>query len=94
MTRFIDVDGKPEYNVIIFGQEVCTMRKKRYARNSGSSGRPAAVPAAKPEPSGAMAQLHEAIDRTDFLDSHRKTYVPKPRAVRRYEKFASMGSDQ
>lgn len=41
-----------------------------------------------------MEQLHKAMEHTDFLDSRKKTYVPKPKAIRRYEKFASMGDEK
>ncbi len=54
---------------------------------------PASAPAAAKE-GPAMEQLHKAMEHTDFLDSRKKTYVPKPKAIRRYEKFASMGDEK
>lgn len=66
------------------------MKRSRNNRKT-RGGTTAAAPAGRPpKETGAMAQMHEAMEHTDFLDSRRKTYVPKPRAVRRYEKFASM----
>lgn len=76
------------------------MRKQK---RRGGHGRPSAdtnrtrTPSAPPAPkaeSAAMAQLHEAMERTDLLDGRKKAYVPKPRAIRRYEKFASMGEEK
>lgn len=70
---------------------------KRQHKRGGYSRKPAAASAPQApavKEGSAMDRLQQAKEHTDFLDSHKKTYVPKPRAIRRYEKFASMGEEK
>ena len=66
------------------------MARKHRARHA--SPRPA--PAAKAEPvSGAMAALAARTSEIDRREESRRDrdFQPKPRAIRRYEKYAGMG---
>lgn len=67
-------------------------------RKSQFTPKPAAVQEPKSEEpvrSAAMQTLMAEADRIDKLDEERKKhgdgFVPKPRAVRRFEKYANMG---
>lgn len=45
-----------------------------------------------PEESAAMAALKEKTSEIDRRDGHRgEGFQPKPRAIRKYEKYAGMG---
>lgn len=80
------------------------MAKRHRGSRSGGYKRTSQVarsaPSQAPEPeapvrSAAMQTLMAEADRIDKLDEERRKhgdgFVPKPRAVRRFEKYANMG---
>lgn len=66
-------------------------RRKRGGKRYGAA---AAAPTPMPSEPSALEKLRAATEHTDFLESRKKDRVPKPKAVRRYERYASMGRDE
>ena len=74
-------------------------KRKHYGNRNHNGGAgaqappPAARPAAPPKYQKALAQLAAALRITAPHASDGGAFVPKPRALRRYERYANMGND-
>lgn len=67
-------------------------KKRRGGRGSYQHRTAAKAPAAPAEPkSEAMEQLRQQTAGIDARSGHEKGFTPKPRAIRKYERFANMG---
>lgn len=69
-------------------------KKRRGGRGSYQPRKPAAAKPAAPEPekkSEAMELLRQQTSEIDARPEHERAFGPKPRAIRKYERFANMG---